>query len=227
MKRILFVFLAITTVSNAQDSIPEKKITHELGFNTILLIKQIASNNPGSALPQLPYQVVYTLNFKDKFGVRAGLGINQSKTETTIFGNPIPRVTTTMASAYRLGVNKNFLNFKHIIANAFVDLTMEQNKISTETETVSGSFSSREVISADISSFGTEIGFGVKYSFNKHIALYTEVPLQFAFNKSNETDTQTITDSFSGTQTSTTITSSKGYTTKIFLPTTLFLTIIF
>ncbi|MDF2438837.1 MAG: hypothetical protein K0Q95_3213 [Bacteroidota bacterium] len=229
MKKILLILIALSSNVLAQDSIPQKKFSHELGFNSVLLIKQIISNNPASTLPQLPYQIIYTLNFKEKFGIRAGLGFNQSRTETTVLGNPIPRVTQGMSSAYRLGLNMNFVKFKKITANAFVDFTMEQNKIDTETSSNSGSFSSTQMISAETSSLGPEIGFGIKYSFNKHIAIYTEVPLQFALNKSSETDTQTITDNFNGgnVQTTTSISDTKGSTTKIFLPTTLFLSIIF
>lgn len=231
MKKTVLIFLTLSSfIATAQDSIPKKNpITHELGFNSILLIKQIVSNNPNTTLPQLPYQIIYTLNFRDKFGIRAGLGINQSKTETTILGDPIPRTTTALSSAYRLGISRDFLNFKNLSANVFVDGTIEQTELNTKTQTSSGGgFISNEDITSKTMAYGPEIGFGLKYSFNKHIALYTEVPLQFVLNSSSETDTQSSTDNFSGnTQTTTTFTSSKGHSIKIFLPTTLFLTVIF
>lgn len=229
MRKIFSVFLiASSTFSQAQDSISHKKIEHELGFNSVLLIKQVISNNPGSSLPQLPYQVIYTMNFNGKYGIRAGLGFDQSSTETQIQGLSSPRVTKIMSGAYRLGVNNNFLTFKKLTGNAFADLTLEQNSTTTETETGSGSsFSTREKISNHSLSSGLEIGFGVKYSFNKHIALYTEIPLQFAFTKTSETDQQTVTNNGSVIDMHTTVSSSKGTATRIFIPTTLFLNILF
>jgi hypothetical protein len=225
-KAILCLLIFSSSFLKAQDSIPEKRIRHELGFNSVLLIKQIFSNNPNATLPQLPYQVIYTLHFKNKLGVRAGLGITQTRTETAIEGLSSPRITKELISAYRLGINKDFLTYRHITANAFADVVTQQASLSTETETNSGSFSSRQTIDSKIFSVGPEIGFGIKYTFNKHIALYTEIPLQFLYTTSHETDV-TTNDNSGSSFTETQISNSKGYATKIFLPTTLFLNILF
>lgn len=227
-KALLLFFVANSILLQAQDSTSHKKIEHEIGFNTVLLVKQIISNSPNTTLPQLPYQVVYTLHFNNKYGIRAGIGFNQSSTETTIQGLSAPRTTKTLSAAYRLGVNNNFLNFKRFTCNAFADLTLEQSNLTTETQTSSGSgFVSDDKITNKSLSSGAEIGFGIKYSFNKHISLYTEVPLQCALTKTNETDQQMFMDNGSIVNMQTTVTSSKGLSTKIFLPTTLFLNILF
>jgi hypothetical protein len=235
MKKVLLLLLLVnTSFSNAQDSIiqtqdpiSQKRITHELGFNSVLLIKQIISNNPATTLPQLPYQVIYTMHFNNKFGIRAGLGINQSRTETTISGLTGPRVTKTISGAYRFGVNRNFLNFKKITCNAFADMTFTHANITTDTESSSGTFSSKTSISSKSMSVGPEIGFGIKYSFNKHIALYTEIPLQVTYNQSHDSETQSSFSNGTLVNTTSTISDSKGYSTRIFLPTTLFLNILF
>jgi len=181
-KRICLFFLLISAHCFSQDSVTTKKISHEIGVNSILLIKQVFSNNPTSnTLAQLPYQVIYTLHFnKSNLGIRLGLGINQSTTETEIQGLNSPRKTTSFTSDVRLGINKNFVTYKKIVCNAFLDITNDQASSETTTET-SDQFNvstSREKIASKSSSTGGEIGFGVKYCFNKHIALYIETPLQ-------------------------------------------------
>ena len=183
-KRICLFFLLISAHCFAQDSVATKKISNEIGVNSVLLIKQVLSNNPSNTLSQLPYQVIYTLHFnKSGIGVRLGLGINQSSTETEIQGLNSPRKTTSFSSSIRLGINKNFVTYKKIVCNAFLDITNDQANSETTTETTDQFNVStlREKISSKSSSTGGEIGFGVKYCFNKHIALYIETPLQIKF----------------------------------------------
>lgn len=245
MRTIVAAFLTTISLSlNAQDSalvaLPErinpdapkeKRFTHDLGFNTILLIKQVFSNNPSAQLTQLPYQVGYTLGFGNDLGLRLGVGFNQSVTETDIQGLTEPRKTSVFSGSYRLGINKNFVDYKKIVCNAFFDFTIEH--ANTNTETVSdissppGAFVQSQKFSAKSTSPGAQVGIGVKYCFNKHIALGTEVPVAFKYSMSEETD-KTVTTQF-GVETNSeeVISSSTTMTTKIILPTTLFLIIMF
>jgi hypothetical protein len=167
------------------------------------------------------------MHLNNKTGIRAGLGISQTRTETQVAGLSSPRITNTVSGSYRFGINRNFLNFKKITCNAFADMTFNHANFTTETESTSGSFSSKSKISSKSMALGPEIGFGIKYSFNKHIALYTEIPLLVTYNQSHDSDTQTSFNNGSFISTTSTISDSKGFSTKIFLPTTLFLNILF
>lgn len=233
MKRKLSILILIVSsaIVKAQDSIQTKKISHEIGFNSVLLIKQLISNNPSATLEQLPYQVIYSLHINGKYSLRLGLGASQSKIETKIQGLSQPRKTNTMSGAYRLGFGKNFVNYKKFICNAFGDITFDHSNITTNTTTSSGSFPTPTDINQELKnvsqSKGLEIGFGVKYQFNKHIALYTEVPLQSKQTIIEETDHTTSFQNGTIVDSKNTITSSKGSSIKLILPTTLFFMISF
>ena len=104
-------------------------------------------------------------------------------------------------------------------------------QITTETTTISdqtpfgGSLIKSELINSAVS-YGGEAGIGLKYSFNKHLALGIEMPVQVKYTTSKEIDKQTITNTFSNTYTEV-ITNSAGMTTKVFLPTSIFIIVKF
>ena len=227
MKKAFLLFLAIMPFAvMAQDSTSAgKRFTQELGVNSVLLVKQLISNDPDATLEQLPYQVIYTLQSnRTKMGFRAGLGLTASKTETEIQGLNKPRVITSTSFAMRAGVNKNFLSHKRIVANSFIDVITSRNFSRTETQTSLGPGASIiTILENNNNAFGLDLGFGVKYKFNQHISLYTEVPLQIAATTSSSYDSQIV----QGGGNTTTISKGSGFDTRIFLPTTLFLVISF
>ena len=205
-----------------------KRCTHQVGFNTTLLLKQLLSDNPSSQLLQLPYQVDYTLGF-GKNGVRLGLGFAQSVQKTTVHGQNSPRTTTSMSASYRLDYVRNILDYKKFSSNFFIGGIMEQGELSSNTindqSSIGGPVTKSEIATSSMG-YGGELGIQLKYSFNEHIGIGTELPLQVKYTTAKETDKQTIT---SGTfsQFEQTISDSKTVSTKIFLPTSLFLCIKF
>ncbi len=67
MKRIFTILLLVCTfLSGAQDS--TRAMRHEIGFNTVSLIKQLISNNPTSSFTQSPYLVFYNFYANDRLG---------------------------------------------------------------------------------------------------------------------------------------------------------------
>jgi hypothetical protein len=232
---ILIPVIFISLFSNAQelrDSSSANKIKHDLGFNTILLIKQVISNSPSNLNVMQPYQVIYTMHY-GKVGLRAGMGVGQSKTETSITGQTIPRTTNFIDLAGRLGANYNFLTNKRITCNAFVDGVYQNSKLKTvNTSTfTSGGFGggqvSTQVFTSEnkSSAVGGQVGFGIKYSIAKHLALYAEVPLQFTTVSSSESSNTVVNGVLQGN--SVVSSSTKGANTQVFLPTTLYLLITF
>ena len=237
-KTILIVLFGVTSVLKAQDSTATKiqdnapavkMVSHEIGFNATFLIKQLFSNNPSATLAQLPYQINYTLGIKDKFGIRVGAGFDQSVLKTNVQGQNTPRTTKFISGSYRLDFCKNVLTYRRISSFVFVGGVFDQTKI--ETTTISdqtpfgGPLVKSELINAAVS-IGGEAGIGLKYSYNKHLALGIELPIQVKYTTSKEIDKQTITDSFSSSYTEI-ITNSTGMTTKVFLPTSIFIIVKF
>jgi hypothetical protein len=198
----------------------------------VLLIKQVFSNNANSStstLPQLPYQLIYTCHYKDKFGLRIGAGFNSSESESIITGQPKPKVTNTSSGAYRVGLNYNFLHYSKFTCNVFVDGLYERNSLKTVTSTTVaagpfGGTTENTVETKEVTSgTGLDLGIGLKYSFNKHISVYTETPIQVK----NLYTAATESDKTAGVENFTTSTSANERTVKIILPTTIFLTISF
>jgi hypothetical protein len=232
MKKVLAIICLLSFgFTRAQDSLV-KKFKHEVGFNTVLLIKQLISNNANSAtstLPQLPYQLIYTMHYKDLYGFRLGVGFTSTESESIITGQPKPKVTTTSSGAYRAGLNYNFVRYGKITSNCFLDGIYERNSLKTITSTTvpAGPFggTAENVVETQevTSGSGISIGLGLKYSFNKHISVYTEIPVQMKnlYTSAKESDTTAGIENF------TTSTSANERTVRIILPTTIFLTISF
>jgi hypothetical protein len=208
-----------------QDS--TKVLSHEIGFNTVSLIKQMISNNPSSVLPQLPYSVFYNLYYKNKIGLRLGMGIITSKTETEITNQVMPRTTNQVNLDLRAGVSYNFVTQQRLTLNAFVDYVCVRYKSETaNTSTVQSFPNPITIISTETTDKtignGAQIGVGVKYNLYKHLSLYAELPVTFLSQKIssevsvNDTGTLDI---------STTSTKSSGI--KVFVPTTVYLVLRF
>ena len=227
MKRFLalLLFTVTTTCATAQDS--TQIINHELGFNTVLLIKQVISNNPSASLATLPYAVFYNIYFKDLVGIRLGLGYNSSHLETEIEGQPTPRVTDRAELNLRAGLSYNFVHTKRLAFNVFADYVRENTSLKSSNTSTVQSFpnpiSSLTVKSTDITrGTGAQLGFGVKYNLIKNLSLYAEVPFTL-ITRNTSSELRVITDGFSNI----TSTSLKNTTRTITLPTTVYLVLRF
>ncbi|MFL5764409.1 MAG: outer membrane beta-barrel protein [Bacteroidia bacterium] len=233
MKKTLSILILASSVSlHAQDSAKVgvyRRFTHQIGFNGTLLAKQLLSDNPASQLTMLPYQVDYTLGFSEKWGARLGVGFDQSYTSTSIQGQNSPRTTNTLTTAYRLDLVRNLLSYKKFSSGVFLGPIMNQANLVTKTtndQSASGGPITTDELTSKSSSYGAEIGIGLKYSFNQHIGIGTEMPIQVKQTVTNETDKQTsVSGSFSSFNQE--ITATHQLTTKIFLPTSVFLLITF
>jgi hypothetical protein len=228
-KAFILLTLFVPMFISAQDTIiPEDQKKHEVGFNTVSLIKQIISNNPSATLTQSPYQVIYTLHMPSGCGMRFGFGMTLNNTKTTVEGLSSPRETVTMNFATRIGYNRNFLHYGRLTANFFIDGTHDYSDLKTETVTdFGGGQSLTDKLSLYSQSFGAQTGFGVKFRVNRHIFLYTEVPFQVKMTMGKETDEQIFINPGGFSSTTTTISESTGFSARFFLPTTVYLTVLF
>ena len=211
----------------SQDSTKAKLLNHEIGFNTVSLIKQMVSNNPSSTLPQLPYSVFYNLYYKNTIGLRLGVGLASNKTETTIAGQVDNKVTQLNSRDIRVGISYNFVKSKRFTANVFGDYVNNRTKAysvnTSTTQTFPNPISSLKVESTDLTNGnGAEVGVGLKYSILKHLCVYTEIPLVFLSRKL--TSSTVVNDSGQIDITSSTV---KNNNFQIILPTTVYLVLTF
>jgi len=212
--------------SIAQDS--TKNVSHEIGFNTVSLVKQLISNNPTETLNQLPYDIFYNIYFKQKIGIRLGMGITTSNSKVEIQGQADPRTTTGNNLHLRGGVSDNFLINRRLTLNAFADiLYSKQNSTTINTHTVQNFGDPVEEIQTtttdDASGIGAQVGVGVKYSVLKNLALYIEVPLTYM--NTQQESTVIIRQPFVQENKSNSKSSSSVAT--VFLPTTIYLVLMF
>jgi len=227
MKRIITISVLWLTCfcATAQDT--TKMLNHEIGFNTVSLIKQLASNNPTSVLPQLPYTFFYNIYYKDKIGLRLGAGILTSKSEVEIEGQKDPRITDKHTFDYRVGVSYNFAQFKKITLNAFADYVGNNYKTETSNTSTTQTFPNPvQTLTTEsletTKGTGFQLGVGIKYSFHKNVALYAEIPYTFMSQKIASTLTVNDTGTIDTSKTSSTVSGSQ-----VFAPTTLYLVLRF
>jgi hypothetical protein len=227
MKRLagVFLFVFATTFVRAQDS--SKVLTHEIGFNTVSLIKQLISNNPSSTLPQLPYDIFYNLYYNDLIGARLGLGLSNLHSETSIPGQALPRTFDQKSLNLRIGASYNFVKSKKVTLNAFADVIIE--KISNEsvnTTTTQIFPNPPQTITTrsydKIDGIGGQAGVGVKFNIIKHLSVYAEVPIVFI----NEKTTSGLVTNQPGVIPQPDDT-SKSSLTSVILPTTIYLVLRF
>jgi hypothetical protein len=221
----ILLFTTITFYTKAQDSV--KVLQHEIGFNTVLLVKQMISNNPSSTLPQLPYAIFYNLYYKDLVGIRLGLGYQNSHQETEIEGQQTPRETNQSNLNLRAGASYNFVSTKRLTFNVFADYVMERVSLKTSNTSTMQSFPnpiSNLTVENTETTYGKggQVGVGVKYNLFKNLSIYAEVPFTF-IARTAKSELSIEEDGI------TEITSSSGKSsfTSITLPTTVYLVLRF
>jgi hypothetical protein len=188
--KLLSSLFFLPVLIKSQDSI--KLVHHEIGFNTVSLVKQVISNNPTSALPQLPYDFFYNAYYKDKFGIRLGAGLSTSYTETEIQNQPYPRITNKFTINTRGGLSYNFIHNKRITLNVFADYVRSDTKDETIATTTVQTFPNpTQRITTETSdkstAEGAQAGVGIKFNIYKHLSLYTEAPLSYTTKVSKST----------------------------------------
>jgi hypothetical protein len=230
MKHLIVLLLLVAGTLGAQTD-STSKITHEAGFNTVLLIRQVINNNPAAMLSQSPYLLMYNIGIYKICTGRVGLGVAQASDKTTITGQPKPRTTDQLSLSGRLGAGKDLFESRRVVANVFVDgvYGMFDSRTVTTSTFSSGFPSGTNTITTTTSlksqTIGGQIGMGVKFQFTKHVSVYAECPLQFALIDTKELDESISTGG--GILSQINHNDTKSTRTSIFLPTTLYLLIKF
>lgn len=219
---LLAVLFLNVVLMNGQDS--TKTITHELGFNTMTVLRQVTVFDLTNT-NQLPWAVIYNGWYKNKYGVRAGAGIFNSYSESSTSTQTVPASTTQRQIDFRLGFNYNYCTTGRVTLNGYVDYTFSNFYYQTVSSLTVQSFPNPIVTRYSMNeskslSNGLAIGMGVKVKLYKQLSLYAELPLMMTLTKSHSeslvsetgaTDVKSFSD-------------SKGWNSNILLPATVYLT---
>lgn len=226
--RIFFLTLLFGFyTAKSQDSTKTKLLNHEIGFNTVSLVKQMLSNTPTNTLAQLPYDFYYNIYYKDLVGLRFGAGVSSNSTKTQVDGQQYPRETVSSAYLVRTGASYNFVNNKKLAFNCFADFSFGTNALYTTNTSTSQTFPNPlQTITTETSDVTKskifQAGVGVKYNFTRNLSVYTEVPYAFIKEKTSSDVSINDTGEITKSQDNTSV-----FRTKIYLPTTVYLVLRF
>jgi hypothetical protein len=225
--KLLFLFLLVCGSIHSQDSTKTRLFNHEIGFNSVSLLRQLVFFNPGTA-EQLPFDLFYNLYFKDKYGLRFGAGILSNYTETEIEGQNSPRTTISDHKNFRAGFSMNFAKYGRVTLNAFADFVIRNEEVSTAVTSTMQTFpnpiTTQTVKSSLLTSgAGGQAGVGVKFNIYRQLSLYAEVPISIMVVTTTQEDL--IQETGVPDESSKTISRTSG--TKIALPTTIYLVLRF
>lgn len=218
---ILFAFFT-TRSQDSTSTFPR----HEFGFNSVWLVKNLTGST--TDMSDQPYVIFYNYYFHPKLNARFGFGganQNSDTKGTTLVGRNEQLYRSVNA---RLGASYSLLTTSKLTINLFADgvyyHTLEQTM---ETSTVQANASpgiERTLLSTyKQNSIGGQAGMGVKYNLLKNLSLYAEIPVTWVYVTSLNESTLRVTDEEDVVQN----TKTKGYSSWVLPPTTIYLVLRF
>src|ERR1043165_3440256 len=122
--QVLLTLLLACNALGAQDS--TRTFNQEFGVNVGSLLQQVKlfTVTPGG----LPYDLFYNIYYKDKYGIRVGLGILTVENNTQVEGQNTPRTVNDNKTNFRIGASCYALHSKWLDLNFFVDGFYKKNE---------------------------------------------------------------------------------------------------
>ena len=224
MRKLVLICLLFLSFVNTKAQDSTKALTHELGFNTMTLLRQVTVFDLTNT-NQLPWDVMYNGWYKNKYGVRAGLGLTNSYNESSTSTQTVPATTTQRQINFRLGFNYNYYTAGRVTLNGYVDYVFSNFYYQTVSSVTVQSFPNPIVTRYMLNenknlTNGFAIGMGVKVKLYKQLSLYAEVPFIMSFSKAHSESLISETGSSDIKSSSDT----KGWNSNIILPATVYLT---
>lgn len=182
MKLIVALLLVLAGYrAGAQDSL--KTVSHELGMNVGSLLQQVKifTVTPGGQ----PYDLFYNIYLRNKYGLRAGLGILTVESNTQIEGQNTPRTDIANKTNFRLGASCYVLHSKWVDLNFFVDGFLQDEELTSVNTTTVQEFPNPVVnrttyISDRANGGGVQGGAGLRVNITKHLAFYFETAIVYS-----------------------------------------------
>jgi hypothetical protein len=176
--------LSFTTVSFAQESVPdtkkEHKTEHIVGVQMNELIRQVFNFNSstGNSANNNPYLLIYTLKFKKcGIGIRTGVGYTyQDFTTEDGLSNKLTQINELHC---RLGIEKSFQLSSKWSSGVGIDGIANLNK--NYTSSILRSFDTVSTkTKSELSSFGGGAMAWLRYSISPRILIGTETSFYYA-----------------------------------------------
>lgn len=175
---VILLFFCCRTL--AQDS--TKRVSHEFGVNVGSLLQQVKifTITPGG----LPYDLFYNLYYREKFGIRAGVGLLSVENNTQVEGQNTPRTVKEAKNNYRLGVSAYVLHAKRVHLNFFVDGFLSKTELTTSNTSTVQVFplpvTTRTDYSSDrLNGGGVQGGAGLRVDLTRNLCLYFETAVVY------------------------------------------------
>ena len=172
----------------------------------------------------MPYDFFYNVYYRDKIGLRFGLGILTDNEETQIEGQNLPRSTVSNKSNYRAGITYNIPVSRWIAANFFFDGFLT-NTITRSSNTFTAQVFPNPVITRTVTSRddfrggGVQAGIGVRFMMTRKFGIYTEMPL--VYSKVYHVTEDQIMETGASTTKQKSVTVASGF--KLVVPVTIYL----
>lgn len=178
----LYISILLFVACHAYSQDSTRTFSHEFGVNIGSLLQQVRifTISPGG----LPYDLFYNNYYKNKFGIRAGLGILTVETNTQIEGQDTPRKVKESKNNYRLGLSAYALHARRVHLNFFVDGFLSNTELTTSNTSTVQVFplpvTSRTDYSSDrVNGGGVQGGAGLRVDLSRHLSLYFETAIVY------------------------------------------------
>lgn len=182
---LLISLIAFLTKNFAQTAdIPEapKKISvsHELGFNSLILLKQVFNFSGTTNVAESPYFIMYKLGLGRNF-IRASIGANYTNKKEQVDGFLDSKTIKNTAISSRLGFERqhysNHFRFSYGVDGIW-DIKNNAN--------ITDSGFDKVFIIENENSFGAGPFMGLSWNLTKNLSLYTEVAMYFSHSTSSK-----------------------------------------
>lgn len=193
LKKLCWVFflgLTATTSFAQDDEPPVKKVNHYFGLQANQLIRQIFNfSNTNNAVSN-PYFFTYQINNTNTgSGLNVGLGYNYSQIDD---GDQfVDRTTTANQLFFRAGFDKKSSLTKRWVLGWGIDMILENQKNSTETEEKTQTKNTFESVSK-VTTWGLGPRLSLAYQINDRILVGTEANYYFKSSKESRDETSTF-----------------------------------
>lgn len=170
-------------ITTPAESNPKIAFTHEIGFNSLTLLKQVFNFSNTTSSPESPYLVMYKLGLGKNF-IRASIGGTYSNKKEQVDGFLDSKTVKSTVISSRLGYERQHTTNRIRFSYGFDGIWDVKNNANI---TDSG-FDKVYIIESE-NAIGAGPFMGLSWNLTKHLSLYTEVGAYFTYaNLSKQTD---------------------------------------
>jgi hypothetical protein len=178
--QILVIVLVSTSVFAQTENVEEVKKTkfsHEIGFNSMALVKQIFNFSNTTTNAESPYLAMYKLGFGKNF-IRTSVGGNYNSKKDQVEGFLDSKTTTKSDVFARFGFERQTQLKSKIRMSFGIDAVYEYHDNAVIID--SGLDQAITIDKENIMGVGPVMG--IHFQLNKHLSLYTETAFYYSYS---------------------------------------------